>query len=194
MSGLSEIAEQPRTQVIVVKSYADIFFDVGVQTAIFSDLDAPDKSSALRPCVRIIGEFKGLSRDDIETISNAVLRREHLGSTGLGQGLAVPHTRHPPLSKPIVGWFVMSRPLDYDALDGEPVSLIVCYIVPSGNPFHHLILLEGTSRPLKGHDLVSIARNGAAGLREFLYAENERWKAEDEKFELARAISDVPGE
>ena len=138
-----------------------------VERAIISDLVATDRLSAIRFMARIIGEAGGLSRGEIEIAARAMLGREELGSTGLGQGVATPHTRHPCMKHFFVGWFIAREPLDFSALDDEPVWLFNCMIGPPDQPGYHLRLLEFSSRLLKSAEFVEIARKGVAHLQEF---------------------------
>ena len=60
--------------------------------------------------------------------------REELGSTGIGQGVAVPHTRHPTLQK-LIGTVALSRRgVDFAALDGEPVNIFFLLVSPQNQP------------------------------------------------------------
>jgi nitrogen PTS system EIIA component len=143
--------------------------EIGVDQAVFCDIEVSDKTSAIRLMARILGETRGFTRDQIESVANAMLGREELGSTGIGQGVATPHTRHPCISeRPVFGWFVARQPFDFNSLDGEPVWFLTCTIVQPNNAGDHLRLLELTSRVLKEEQFVPVARKGARFVKEFL--------------------------
>jgi mannitol/fructose-specific phosphotransferase system IIA component (Ntr-type) len=147
------------------------FSDYGVEKAVFSRLDAPDKVSAVRAMVRLMTDGKGFQRDDIESMARSILGRQELGSTGIGVGVAAPHTRYPHLSEPLIGWFVANPPIDFEALDGEPVYLFFCLVSPLNQPGLHLRLMENCSALLKDEDFVSAAcRFGIRGVKEYLHS------------------------
>ena len=92
----------------------------------------------------------GWPNDDLESVIRAILGREELGSTGIGQGVAVPHTRHPTLHR-LVGTVALSRRgVDFAALDGEPVDIFFLLVSPQNQPGDHLRALENISRHLEG--------------------------------------------
>lgn len=145
------------------------FFELCVEKAVFAGLDAADKVSAIRFMVDTVAGRRGLSRGDTEAIFHAVLNREELGSTGVGSGVATPHTRHICVDEVCVGWFVAGRPLDFGAPDGEPTWLFHFLICPPNAPGDHLRILEGVSRVLKDDGFRLAAREGIDRLEAYLY-------------------------
>src|SRR5690606_22522603 len=84
-----------------------------------------------------------------ESIVRAVMKREELGSTGIGRGVAVPHTKHPSVNR-LVGTVAVSQEgIDFDSLDGEKVQLFFLLISPPDRPGEHLRALENISRQLR---------------------------------------------
>ena len=82
-------------------------------------------------------------------IFDVLLQRERLGSTGLGQGIAIPHGKVPGL-KGIVGIFArLSEPIDFEAVDGEPVDIVFLLLAPEGAGADHLKALARISRLLR---------------------------------------------
>ncbi len=67
---------------------------------------------------------------DARTISAALLRREELGSTGLGGGIAIPHTRIPGLQRPFAILAILRAAIAFDAIDGAPVDIVVLLLMP----------------------------------------------------------------
>ncbi len=92
------------------------------------------------------GEINAADRDDI---IKAILKREELGSTGIGRGIAVPHTKHPSVEKLIGTVGVSSTGVDFDSLDGEKVQLFFLLVSPPDRPGDHLRALENISRQLR---------------------------------------------
>src|SRR5690606_14444071 len=90
--------------------------------------------------------FCGLQERDIFDV---LLQRERLGSTGLGQGVAIPHGKMAGL-KQIVGVFArLAEPVDFDAADGEPVDIVFLLLAPEGAGADHLKALARISRLLR---------------------------------------------
>jgi mannitol/fructose-specific phosphotransferase system IIA component (Ntr-type) len=86
---------------------------------------------------------------ELEGIVKAIMKREDLGSTGIGRGVAVPHTKHPSVDR-LVGTVAVSRKgIDFESLDGEPVHLFFLLVSPPDRPGDHLRALENISRQLR---------------------------------------------
>src|SRR6185295_16281660 len=82
--------------------------DFVVREAIVVDLQATGKEEAIREIVRSLQGSGRLAESDLDSVSKAILSREELGSTGIGQGVAVPHTRHPTVDR-LIGTVALSR-------------------------------------------------------------------------------------
>ena len=90
-----------------------------------------------------------IADEDKQSIIQAVLKREELGSTGIGRGIAVPHTKHPNV-KQLVGTVGLSEDgIDFNSLDGEKVQLFFLLVSPPDKPGDHLRALENISRQLR---------------------------------------------
>ena len=132
--------------------------DFVVRDAIMVDLKATGKEEAIREIVASLNRAGKLADGDLEGVSRAILGREELGSTGIGQGVAVPHTRHPTVDK-LIGTVALSRVgVDFAALDGEPVDIFFLLISPPNQPGDHLRALENISRHLKDERFVRLLR------------------------------------
>ena len=79
----------------------------------------------------------------------AILKREELGSTGIGRGVAVPHTKHPSVDRLVGNVAISGGGVDFDSLDGEKVHLFFLLISPPDRPGDHLRALENISRQLR---------------------------------------------
>jgi PTS system fructose-specific IIA component/PTS system nitrogen regulatory IIA component len=125
------------------------FADFVVPEAIRADLAADDKEGVIREMVQALLDAEAVERDEFEGIVKAILKREELGSTGIGRGVAVPHTKHPSVER-LVGAVAVSREgVDFDSLDGEKVFLFFLLISPPDRPGDHLRALENISRQLR---------------------------------------------
>jgi mannitol/fructose-specific phosphotransferase system IIA component (Ntr-type) len=132
--------------------------DFVVREAILVDLKATGKEEAIREIVTSLRNAGQVAESDLEGVIRAILVREELGSTGIGQGVAVPHTRHPTVQR-LVGTVALSRKgLDFAALDGDPVDIFFLLISPPSQPGDHLRALENISRHLKDERFVSFLR------------------------------------
>jgi mannitol/fructose-specific phosphotransferase system IIA component (Ntr-type) len=132
--------------------------DFVVREAIAPDLTAPSKEGVIREMVeglRAAGQFRGAEPEDIV---KAIIKRELLGSTGIGRRVAIPHTKHPSVDR-LVGTVALSRSgVPFDSLDGEPVNVFVLLISPQDRPGDHLRALENVSRCLRDEGFVRALR------------------------------------
>ena len=105
---------------------------------------------------------------DVDEIVKAVLRREELGTTGIGRHIAIPHSRHPAADR-LIGTLALSRDgLPFDSLDGEPVYVFVLLVSPQERPGDHLRALEAVVRTMRNDDFVAQLR--ACQTREEVWA------------------------
>ena len=125
------------------------FADFVCRDAIRAQLDATDKESTIREMVRALLEAGKVEADECESIVKAILKREELGSTGIGRGVAVPHTKHPSVDRLVGTVAVSADGVEFASLDGEPVHLFFLLISPPQRPGDHLRALENISRQLR---------------------------------------------
>jgi nitrogen PTS system EIIA component len=128
--------------------------DFVVKEAISPDLTATTKEGVIREMVenlRAAGFFKGTEPEDI---LKAILKRELLGSTGIGRGVAIPHTKHNSVDRLIGTVAVSHAGVAFESLDGEPVHVFVLLISPQDRPGDHLRALENVSRSLRDDGFV----------------------------------------
>jgi mannitol/fructose-specific phosphotransferase system IIA component (Ntr-type) len=132
--------------------------DFVVRDAIIPSLTAANKEGVIREMVeslRAAGQFRGA---DLEDIIRAILKRELLGSTGIGRGVAIPHTKHNSVERLIGTVAVSQRGVAFESLDGEPVHVLVLLISPQDRPGDHLRALENVSRSLRDDSFVRSLR------------------------------------
>ncbi len=102
----------------------------------------------------------------------ALHRREQLGSTGLGEGVAVPHARLKEVSRPLGFLWTLQRPIEFDAVDARPVDLVFALLLPATFHAEHLNLLALVARRFRDKPLVAAIRaapDSRALLRAFLH-------------------------
>ncbi|MBV9249036.1 MAG: PTS sugar transporter subunit IIA [Acetobacteraceae bacterium] len=118
-------------------------------------LRANHKRQLLEELARRAGA--ALSRDAAE-ILRVLNGREQLGSTGLGRGFALPHARLPGLTRPFVMFARLERPIDYEAVDGQPVDIAILLLSPTDSSAEHLSTLAALSRPLREQSFMQRVR------------------------------------
>jgi PTS system nitrogen regulatory IIA component len=129
--------------------------DLVAPDAVLPALKVNSKKQALQELAAKAAELTGQSERGIFEI---LLQREKLGSTGVGNGIAIPHGKLPKLSK-LFGLFArLDRPIDFEALDGQPVDLVFLLLAPEGAGADHLKALALVARLLREPDVVQKLR------------------------------------
>lgn len=125
------------------------FADFICTEAIRLQLASEDKESVVSEIVSALVEAGKVAAKEQGDIVKAIMKREELGSTGIGRGVAVPHTKHPSVER-LVGTIGISVDgVDFDSLDGERVNLLFLLVSPPDRPGEHLKALENISRQLR---------------------------------------------
>ncbi len=125
------------------------FADFLSTKAIKARLVAEDKESLVREMTTSLLEAGDLDSEEYDSIVKAIMKREELGSTGIGRGVAVPHTKHPSVDRLVGTVGVSEQGVDFNSLDGEKVQLFFLLISPPDCPGDHLRALENISRQLR---------------------------------------------
>ena len=115
---------------------------------------------------RILEIISGIAADnnaevEAETVLNALLSRERMGSTGIGNGIALPHGRLPGLAK-VIAIVVTSEPaIDFDAIDNKPVDIFFTLLVPEEQTEGHLQTLALVAGKLSDKETVKAIRRAS---------------------------------
>src|SRR5438477_5379388 len=118
--------------------------------AIIPALKVNGKKQALQELAAKAAELSGQNE---RTIFETLLQREKLGSTGVGNGIAIPHGKLPKLDR-LFGLFArLERPIDFEALDGQPVDLVFLLLAPETAGADHLKALARVARLLRDADV-----------------------------------------
>ncbi|MFO8113361.1 MAG: PTS sugar transporter subunit IIA [Desulfosalsimonadaceae bacterium] len=116
---------------------------------ILTDLKATDKKGVIDemslPAARV-------ANIDHREIANVLIERERLGSTGIGDGIGIPHGKVPRLEKLVVGFGLSRRGVDFDTMDGKPAYIFFLLLSPDDSTGLHLMLLARISKLLKDPD------------------------------------------
>jgi PTS system fructose-specific IIA component/PTS system nitrogen regulatory IIA component len=139
------------------------FADFVVTKSVQADLAAEDKEGVIREMVQSLLDADGIEEEELGSIIKAIMKREELGSTGIGREVAVPHTKHPSVDK-LVGTVAVSHDgVDFQSLDGEKVHLFFLLISPPDRPGDHLRALENISRQLRDDTFCRFLKQAKSG-------------------------------
>jgi len=114
---------------------------------IIIELGAPDKAGVFREFAQLLTS-QGRIKDDVDLV-NILMERESLGTTGIGDGVAIPHAKLSGITDMLVAFGRSSRGIDYQSIDAKPVYLIFMVITPEDRPGDHLKALARISRIFK---------------------------------------------
>ncbi len=113
-------------------------------------LTARSKEELLR---ELVGVIAGSDRDDHEDVLRAVREREAVLSTGIGHGVAIPHGKSAAVNELRMAAGRVSHPVEFDALDGQPVSLVFLLVGPESAAGPHIKALSRISRIVRRDDV-----------------------------------------
>ena len=113
-------------------------------------LSVGNKTQLLQELVRRAAKSLGV---EVQTLLDPVMAREALGSTGVGKGVAMPHARVPNLTDFFALFARLEKPVDFEAIDGEPVDLVVLLLIPDKEEKAHLTALACVSRQLRDPEI-----------------------------------------
>ena len=119
------------------------------RSLIIPSLAATDKPTALREISTFTAAAGASSPSSPNAIYNAVYNREQHGSTGVGQGVAIPHAKLPHLHELVACFGISHSGIPYDSIDKKPVNLIFMLLVPEASGGTHLKALARVSRLLR---------------------------------------------
>ena len=126
---------------------------------IFLDTEISSKKKLLELIANIVADKTQLSES---SIYNSLLSRERLGSTGLGQGFAVPHARLNDLDKTLGCFFRLKDAVNFEAPDNRPVDLVFTIIIPEEATEEHLMILSSLARIFSRPEVCDAIRNAAS--------------------------------
>ncbi len=129
--------------------------DLIIQESVIPALKVNSKKQLLQELSSKAAQATGLSEREIFDV---ILQRERLGSTGVGNGIAIPHGKLNSINT-IIGVFArLDEPVDFEALDDQPVDLVFLLLAPEGSGADHLKALSRIARVLRDGDMVSKLR------------------------------------
>src|SRR4029077_19073827 len=149
----------------ILRKRSMLLTDLVAPNAIIPALKVNSKKQVLQELAAKAAELCGQSE---RTILETLQQREKLGSTGVGNGIAIPHGKLPKLNK-LFGLFArLERPVEFEALDSQPVDLVFLLLAPEGAGADHLKALARVARLLRDADVARKLRQSRDA--EALYA------------------------
>ncbi|MCS7166954.1 MAG: PTS sugar transporter subunit IIA [Gemmatales bacterium] len=129
-----------------------------VKEALIPNLMQTTKEGVIREMVEALKRTGHIKASQVESIVKALLKREQLGSTGIGHGVAIPHTKHEGVDRLIGTVAVSHQGVDFQSIDNEPVYIFVLLISPIDRTGEHLRALENVTRNLRNETFCRFLR------------------------------------
>jgi PTS system nitrogen regulatory IIA component len=115
-------------------------------TRVLTGVPSRSKKQVIEELAGRVANLTGLSR---RCLLDMVMRRERLGNTGIGGGIAIPHAVHDDLTRTIAFLAVLKTPVDFDSIDGQPVDIICLVVGPPNDDTNNLKCIANVTRSLK---------------------------------------------
>ena len=122
------------------------------------DLEGGDKLEVFEELVQRLVDSKAIPKTKKKTVLQCLMDRESLGSTGIGHGVGIPHAKIPGLKQVHTCVGIHREGVDYSAVDGEPVHIIMLILRPEENVEEHLSFLQWISKLGRNPDFRSFIR------------------------------------
>lgn len=123
------------------------------------DVRTADKVSLLR---ELAGRAAAGVNLPAEMVVAEIEKRDDLGSTGIGRGVAIPHARLREIKKPVGLLARLKSPIEFDAVDGEPVDLVFLLMLPAASQLDQLNCLAAVARTLRDQDVLQAMRRATS--------------------------------
>jgi PTS system nitrogen regulatory IIA component len=132
-----------------------------IQDMIIEELDSTDREGALKEMVNFLKKRKKIGKE--KELYEKLLQREELGSTAIGEGVAIPHCKMKGVKSPIILLAVSKRSIDFHSLDGKPSNIFFLVVSSPDNPSLNLQILAA---------IASLVRKSGSLLKKVLGAKN----------------------
>lgn len=121
---------------------------------------ASAKATSKRQLLQLFAEKAGeAAHIDSQVVFETLMNREKLGSTGLGNGIAIPHGKIKGLDKVVAVFARLDQPIEFDAVDDQPIDLAFMLLAPEGSGADHLKALSRVARCLRSDHMVEELRS-----------------------------------
>lgn len=125
--------------------------DMLEQKHIIVSLKADNKTMLIEELAGVIADTS--SHLDRDSLTRVLLERERLGSTGIGDGVAIPHGKFAGIDSPVISFGRSSKGIDFEAIDAQPVYLFFLLVAPEDSASVHLKALAKVAKILKNNSL-----------------------------------------
>ena len=132
-----------------------------IRDLIIEELDSQDREEALKEMVNFLKKKKKVNKE--KELYEKLLQREELGSTAIGEGVAIPHCKMKGVKNPIILLAISKKNIDFQSLDGKPSNLFFLVVSSPDNPSLNLQILAA---------IASLVRKSGSLLKKILSAEN----------------------
>jgi PTS system nitrogen regulatory IIA component len=139
--------------------------DLIQEVNIIPELKAKDKKGVLEELAEVIADYN--TSIDKNTLVRVLLERERLGSTGIGDGVAIPHGKFHGISHPIISFGRSRKGLDFESMDGQPAYLFFLLVAPENAANLHLKAIAKVAKLLKNSHFRKILMEASS--REQIY-------------------------
>jgi PTS system nitrogen regulatory IIA component len=123
------------------------------------DFRAADKAGLLRQLAARAAAALNLQAD---AVASEIEKRDELGSTGLGGGISIPHARFREVKKPFGLLVRLSQPIEFEAIDGQPVDLVFLLLLPAASQLDQLNALAAVARKLRDREVLAKMRSATS--------------------------------
>jgi PTS system nitrogen regulatory IIA component len=123
------------------------------------DVRAADKASVLKELAARAAAALNLP---VDMVVSEIEKRDELGSTGIGRGVAIPHARLREVKKPLALLARLKSAIEFDAIDGKPVDLVFLLLLPAASQLDQLNCLAAVARRLRDADVLSSMRSATS--------------------------------
>ncbi len=139
-------------------------------SAILDPLEADSRTKVLRALCDRLADLSDL---DARDVFEAIMERERLGSTGVGDGVAIPHARIAGIAKPVGAFARVTTRCDFEAIDDRPCDLVFMLLAPLQEGGDHLRALAQVARTFRDPALREALRSGEPGAQSLLLGEKQ---------------------
>jgi PTS system nitrogen regulatory IIA component len=123
------------------------------------DVPAADKAGLLK---KLAARAAAVLNLPVDMVVGEIEKRDELGSTGIGRGVAIPHARLREVKKPLALLARLKGPIEFDAIDGQPVDLVVLLLLPASSQLDQLNCLAAVARRLRDAEVLGKMRNASS--------------------------------
>jgi PTS system nitrogen regulatory IIA component len=123
------------------------------------DVRAADKAGVLKELAARAAAALNLP---VDVVASEIEKRDELGSTGIGRGVAIPHARLREVRQALALLARLKSPIEFDAIDGEPVDLVFLLLLPAASQLDQLNCLAAVARKLRDTDVLGNMRSATS--------------------------------